>query len=115
MILVATRIQKSKNEDRTLITKIHELSDAILFDFRFRNFELPVYGKIAHFRFEGGNGSRKYDVAPVQSQLYIPQKFHQNRSTGVRAISPGLIKNAILVNIFAHPLVLKRIFKVHVS
>ena len=48
--------------------------------------------KIAHFRFEDGNGSRKYDVAPVQSQLYIPQKFHQNRSTGVQAMSPGHIK-----------------------
>ena len=28
--------EKSKNEDRTLITKTHELSDEILFDFRFR-------------------------------------------------------------------------------
>ena len=45
MILVATRIEKSKNEDRSLITKIHELSDEILFDFRFRWLELPVWEK----------------------------------------------------------------------
>jgi len=45
MILVATRIEKSKNEDRTLITKTHELSDEILFDFRFRWLELPVHEK----------------------------------------------------------------------
>ena len=50
-----------------------------------RNFR---FTKIAHFRFEGGNGSRKYDVATVQSQLLIPQKFDQNRSTGVRVMSP---------------------------
>ena len=50
-----------------------------------RNFR---FMKIAHFRFEGGNGSRKYDVATVQSQLLIPQKFDQNRSTGVRVMSP---------------------------
>ena len=36
MILAATRFEKSKNEDRTLITKTHGLSDEIFFDFRFR-------------------------------------------------------------------------------
>ena len=76
MILVITRIEISKNEDRTLITKTHELSDEILIDFRFRWLELPVFEELAHFRSEVGNGSRKYDVAPVQGQLYIPQKFH---------------------------------------
>ena len=45
MILASTRIEKSKNEDRTLITKTHELSDEILFDFRFRWLELPVHEK----------------------------------------------------------------------
>ena len=45
MILAATRIEKSKNEDRTLITKTHELSDEILFDFRLRRFQLPVSKK----------------------------------------------------------------------
>ena len=45
MTLVATRIEKSKNEDRTLITKTHELSDEILFDFRLRCFQLPVSEK----------------------------------------------------------------------
>ena len=45
MILAATRIEKSKNEDRTLITKTDELSDEIHFDFRFRSFQLPVCEK----------------------------------------------------------------------
>jgi len=45
MILAATRIEKSKNEDRTLITKTGELSDEIHFDFRFRSFQLPVREK----------------------------------------------------------------------
>ena len=45
MILAADRIEKSKNEDRTLITKTHELSDEILFDFRLRCFQLPVSEK----------------------------------------------------------------------
>ena len=45
MILVAKRIDKSKNEDRTFVTKTHELSDEILFDFRFRWLELPVHEK----------------------------------------------------------------------
>jgi len=45
MILAATRFEKSRNEDRTLITKTHELSDEILFDFRLRRFQLPVSKK----------------------------------------------------------------------
>ena len=45
MIIAATSIEKSKNEDRTLITKTHELSDEILFDFRLRRFQLPVSKK----------------------------------------------------------------------
>ena len=36
MVLVDFRIKKSKNEVRTLITKTQELSNEILFDFRFR-------------------------------------------------------------------------------
>ena len=43
--LVVTRIEISKNEDRTFITKTHELSDGILFDLRFRCFQLPVSEK----------------------------------------------------------------------
>ena len=92
MVLVVTRIEISKNEDRTPITKTHELSDEILFDFRFRWLELPVCEKLANFRFEVGNGSWKYDVAPVQGQLYKPQKFHGNRPMGVRVMSPRHIK-----------------------
>ena len=45
MVLAATRFEKSKNEDRTLITKTHGLSDEIFFDFRFRCFQLPVFEK----------------------------------------------------------------------
>ena len=45
MILAATRLEKSKNEDRTLITKTDELSDEIFFDFRFGCFQLPVSEK----------------------------------------------------------------------
>ena len=37
-ILAITRVEKSKNEDRTSITKTHELSDEILFNFRSRCF-----------------------------------------------------------------------------
>ena len=45
MIIAVTRIESSKNEDRTLITKTRELSDEIRFDFRFRFFQLPVCEK----------------------------------------------------------------------
>ena len=45
MVLAATRLEKSKNEDRTLITKTDELSDEIVFDFRFGCFQLPVFEK----------------------------------------------------------------------
>ena len=45
LILVADKIEKSKNEDRTLTTKTHELSDEILLDFRLRCFQLPVSKK----------------------------------------------------------------------
>ena len=45
MILAADRIEKSKNEDKTPITKTHELSDETLFDFRLRCFQLPVSEK----------------------------------------------------------------------
>ena len=45
MILAADRIEQSTNEDRTLSTKTHELSDEILFDFRFRCIQLPVSEK----------------------------------------------------------------------
>ena len=45
MNLVAFMMEISKNEDRTLIKKTHELSDEIRFDFRFRSFQLPVREK----------------------------------------------------------------------
>jgi hypothetical protein len=45
MILVGIRIENSKNEDMTPTTKTPELSNEILFDFRLRCLELPVYEK----------------------------------------------------------------------
>ena len=45
MILATDRIEKSKNEDGTLITKTHELSDEIILDFRLRCFQLLVSEK----------------------------------------------------------------------
>ena len=45
MILAANRFEQSKNEDRTFITKTDELSDEIVFDFRFGCFQLPVFEK----------------------------------------------------------------------
>ena len=36
MVLGNSRIMESKNQVRTLVTKTHELSNEVLFDFRFR-------------------------------------------------------------------------------
>ena len=59
MVLAATRLEKSKNEDGTLITKTNELSNEILFDFRLRCFQLPVSEKQSTSGFEVPTGSRK--------------------------------------------------------
>ena len=45
MFLATTMIEKSKNEDETIITKTHALSVGILFDFRLRRFRLLVSEK----------------------------------------------------------------------
>ena len=45
MILASIRIENSKNEDMTPTTKTPKLSNEILFDFRLRCLELPVYEK----------------------------------------------------------------------
>ena len=68
MILAANRFEKSKNEDRTLITKTDELSDEIFFDFRFRSFQLPVSEKQPTSGLEVSTGSRKvpHVIARVQ-------------------------------------------------
>ena len=81
MILAADRIEKSKNEDGTFITKTHELSDEILFDFRLGRFQLPVSEKQPTSGFEVPTGSRKVPHAIDQVKLYTPQKFHANRFT----------------------------------
>ena len=81
MILATTRIEKSKNEDTTLITKTDELSDEIFFDFRFRCFQLPVSEKQPTSGLEVPTGSRKVPHAIAQVELYKPPKFHVNWST----------------------------------
>ena len=45
-------------------------------DFQFQNFELPVDEKIAHFRFEGGSGSRKYNIAQGQLPKVSSKSLH---------------------------------------
>ena len=62
IILASTRIEKSKNEDRTLNTKIHGLLNGIL---RLPVPIFPTFGlrKTAYFRFVVGNGSLKVDGA----------------------------------------------------
>ena len=67
MILATTRIEISKNQDRTFITKTHELSDEILFDFRFRCFPLPVSGKqpTSGFDLSTGCGKLPHAIARI--------------------------------------------------
>ena len=81
MILAADRIVKSRNEDRTLITKTHKLSDEILFDFRLGRFQLPVSEKQPTSGLEVPTGSRKVPHAIARVELYISPKFYANRST----------------------------------
>ena len=76
MILAATRIEESKNEDMTLITK--------LMSFPIDTFRLPItmigtsgFRKTVYFRFEIGNGSRKVDVAESGVNCIYPQSFIQ--------------------------------------
>ena len=92
MILAATRFEKSKNEDRHLITKTHGLSDELFFDFRFRRFQLPVSEKQATSGFEVPTGSRKVPHAIARVELYIPPKFHANRFTRLGGDSFAHIK-----------------------
>ena len=79
MILVATRIQKSKNEDRTLITKIHELSDAILFDFRFRWLQLPVSEKPLTSGLRSETEVETLTVQKLRVNCIHPQSFMKIR------------------------------------
>merc|ERR1711917_18387 len=76
MILAATRFEKSKNEDRTLITETDELSDEIFFDFRLGYFQLPVSEKQPTSGFKVSTGSRRVPHAIARVELYEPPKFH---------------------------------------
>ena len=49
------------------------------FKFQYLNFQLPVYEKQLHFRFDFRTESWKYDVANAEGELYTPFKFHPNR------------------------------------
>ena len=77
MILAAIRIEKSENEDMTLITKTYELSAGILFDFRLRCFQLPVYEK----QLTSGSGSKPEVENMTMHNLMVnsihPQSFIQ--------------------------------------
>ena len=75
MILAADRIEKSKNEDRTLITKTHELSDEILFDFRFRCFQLPVSEKQSTSGLRSKPEVEKLTMQKLRVNCIHPQSF----------------------------------------
>ena len=77
MILAATRIEKSKNEDRTLITKTHELSDEILFDFRLRRFQLPVSKKQPTSGLRSKSEVENMTLHNVRVNSICPQSFIQ--------------------------------------
>ena len=92
IILAATGFEESKNEDRTLITKTHGLSDEIFFDFRFRRFQLPVSKKQATSGFEVPPGSGKVPHAIARVKLYISPKFRANQFTHLGGDSFAHIK-----------------------
>ena len=77
MILAATRLEQSKNEDRTLITKTHELSDEILFDFRFRCFQLPVSEKQSTSGLRSEPEIEKLTMQKLRVKYIHPQSFIQ--------------------------------------
>ena len=88
MILAATRFQKWKNEDRTLIIEIDELSDEIFFDFRFpRNSLLPVWGrkrKSKSWRCTSSGWTLpplNWNEPLANNLTVYTRKFHPNRST----------------------------------
>ena len=77
MIIAATSIEKSKNEDRTLITKTHELSDEILFDFRLRRFQLPVSKKQPTSGLRSKSEVENMTLHNVRVNSIHPQSFIQ--------------------------------------
>ena len=77
MILPTTRIEESKNEDMTLITKTHELSDEVLFDFRLRRFKLPVYQKQPTSGLRSKPEVEKLTLQKLKVNCTHPQSFIQ--------------------------------------
>ena len=75
MILAADRIEKSKNEDRTLITKTRELFDEILFDFRLQRFQLPVCEKQPASGLRSKPEVEKLTMQKLRVNCIHPQSF----------------------------------------
>ena len=73
MILATDRIEKSKNEDRTPITKTHELSDETLFDFRLRCFQLPVSEKQPTSGLRSEPEVENLTLQKLRGTVYIPK------------------------------------------
>ena len=85
-------VKISKNQDRTYITELDSLFVKHIIDFRFRYFQLPVSEKQATSGFEVPTGSPKVPHAIARVELYIPPKFHANRSTRLGAVAASHIK-----------------------
>ena len=77
MILASTGIEKPKNEDRTLNTKIHGLSNEILFNFRFRYFQLPVSEKQPTSGLRSEPEIEKLTMQKLRVKYIHPQSFIQ--------------------------------------
>ena len=75
MILVPIRIEESKNEDMTITTKTHELSNEILFDFRSRWLELPVYEKQLISGLRSETEVKKLTLQKLRVNCIHPQSF----------------------------------------
>ena len=70
-------IKESKNEDKTLNTKIHGLLNEILFDFRFRCYQLPVSEKQPTSGFGSEPEIEKLTMQKLRVKYIHPQSFIQ--------------------------------------
>ena len=77
MIIAVTRIESSKNEDWTLITKTRELSDEIHFDFRFLSFQLPVWEKHPTSGLRSETEVENFTMHNLKVNSIHPQSFIQ--------------------------------------
>ena len=102
MILAATRIEKSKNEDRTLSTKTRELSDEIHFDFRFRSFQLPVREKQPTSGLRSETEVEKLTVQKLWVNCIHPQSFMKIHERVIEGVNMGHLKyNGSKANLMA--------------